>query len=63
MLYLSIRTWKEIPVLWPAHGLFSGHESCNGTKLVPLSIKWPSGQVMVVYPLGHIMFYQETVLA
>ncbi len=32
MLYLAIRTWKEIPVLWPAYGLFSGHESRNGTR-------------------------------
>lgn len=48
MLYLSIRTWKEIPVLWPAYGLFPGHESRNGTKLVPLSIRWPFGHVMVV---------------
>lgn len=63
MLYLSIRTWKEIPVLWPAYGLFPGHESRNGTKLVPLSIRWPFGHVMVVYPLGHIMFYRKTVLA
>jgi hypothetical protein len=25
---------------------------------VPLTIKWPNGQVMVILPIGHILLYR-----
>lgn len=59
MLYPPISAWQEVPDSWPTYGLFPGHESRNGTVVVPLSIKWPFGQVMVLYLIGHAMLYRH----
>jgi len=32
-------------------------------EIVPLSITWPLGQLMLYFPIGHILLYSKNVLA
>lgn len=34
----------------------------NVQDVMPLSIKWPLGQVMLDFPMGHVLLYRVTVL-